>query len=362
MLFLTLLDVKADTLKESEPFYKQVFLEYDKLEVDYHESNTTLPIDFEYDNESNCEFAYFYFLSDKEKVFTSSPDAYAYKIDLYTGGGWGDNYQVIWSRPVLGTTSELVTGKGEYSTIEDLQTYYNESIWIVTDGAIKDIYLGIMHYCYQSYVADNYYFPDIYYHYNFDCTVTPYTVEEFAVMEESNQIAKDTQDAIKDQTDVMNEQKDIMEDQKEIMEEQSDTQKGILSKITEFFGGFFENMTNSLIGLIVPSKEDIADLFDRLNQFFSDTFGFLYYPFDFLYQLFDVFLNTPENYGVKLTLPGFTIMGYTVWESMDASLIFNTDWYRIFSYVRTGTGFLLCTAFLIHLRNFFDDRFGGGGS
>lgn len=351
LAFLTVLDVKADTLTEGDRLFSEVELSFDKSSLDYHESNTTLPIDYEYDNESHGENTFFYFLSDKEKLFTSSSDVYAYKVNLYTWGGWGNNSQVLWSKPVLGTSSELVTGQCEYSTIDDMQSNYNENIWIVTDGAIKDIYLGFMHYCYQGYYAGNVLYPSIYYHYKFTCNITPYTVEEYSVMKESNQIAEDTHESIKEQTGVLEEQTDIME-------EQAETTKGIFESIKEFFGSFFDN----LVGLFVPSSDEISDLFDRLNQFFSDTFGFLYYPFDFLYQLFDVFLNSEQDFSVTLTLPGFSIMGYTVWESMEAPFVVNSDIYRIFMHVRTGTGVLLAMAFIIYLRNFFDKRFGGGGS
>ena len=358
MLFLSLSDVHADTLTEGSPISCTVTLEYDKDALDYTESNTTLPIDFEYSEESNAEIAYFYFLSDKEKLFTSSSDVYAYKVLLYTWGGWGNNSQVIWSKPVLGTSSELVTGNCEYSTIDDMQTYYNENIWIVTDGAIKDIYLGFMHYCYQSFDisgGSSVYNPQIYYHYNFTCSVTPYTVEEYAVMKESNQIAKDTQESIESQTEIMEEQTDIMK-------EQAETSKGILSSITEFFGGFFDNLISSIIGLIVPGSDELSELFDRLNQFFSDTFGFLYFPFEFMYQLVDVFLNSEVNNGVTITFPGFSMMGYQIWEEMQVPVVQGgTPIYYIFTYIRMGTGCILALSFVAYLRNFFDKRFGGGG-
>lgn len=73
----------------------------------------------------------------------------------------------------------------------------------------------------------------------------------------------------------------------ELQKEQNETTKGILGKITEFFGSFFENLK----GLFVPEDGYFSDFFTRLNDFFADKLGMLYAPID----MFIKFLNTIKD-------------------------------------------------------------------
>lgn len=149
-------------------------------------------------------------------------------------------------------------------------------------------------------------------------------------------------------------------EQLEQAEEQTETQKGIWQSIKDFFGSFFDNLISSIIHVIVPTSEEMSDLFNRLNDFFAETFGFLYYPFDFIIQAFNIFLEADSATG--LTLPGFSIMGYEVWSEQTYDLASEPIVGTIFGYVRMGTGAMLAMAFLNYLRDFFDKRFGGGGN
>ena len=144
------------------------------------------------------------------------------------------------------------------------------------------------------------------------------------------------------------------------IDKQTETQKGIWQTIKDFFGSFFDNLINSIIHVIVPTSEEMSNLFNRLNDFFAETFGFLYYPFDFIIDAFNIFLEADSETG--LTFPGFSIMGYEVWPDMTYDLTSEPVVNTIFGYVRMGTGALLAMWFVNYLRNFFDKRFGGGGS
>lgn len=73
----------------------------------------------------------------------------------------------------------------------------------------------------------------------------------------------------------------------ELQEEANETSKGILGKITDFFGSFFDNLK----GLFVPEDGYFSDFFSRLNDFFSDKLGMLYAPID----MFITFLNTIKD-------------------------------------------------------------------
>ena len=160
-------------------------------------------------------------------------------------------------------------------------------------------------------------------------------------------------------------EKEILEDintdtieQTEQAKEQTETQKGIFNSIKEFFAGFFQNLIDSVVHLFVPTSDEMSDLLEQLNQFFSDTFGFLYAPFDYFIQLVNVFLSADA--GTGLTLPGFSIMGHEVWADQTYDLSSDPLVGQIFGYVRTGTGVLLACWFIMYLQNFFKERFGKG--
>ena len=73
----------------------------------------------------------------------------------------------------------------------------------------------------------------------------------------------------------------------DLQKESNETSKGILGKITDFFGSFFENLK----GLFVPEDGYFSDFFTRLNDFFADKLGMLYAPID----MFITFLNTIKD-------------------------------------------------------------------
>lgn len=80
---------------------------------------------------------------------------------------------------------------------------------------------------------------------------------------------------------------DLQEKNNELQKEQNETNKGILGKITDFFGSFFENLK----GLFVPEDGYFSDFFTRLNDFFAEKLGMLYAPID----MFITFLNTIKD-------------------------------------------------------------------
>lgn len=86
---------------------------------------------------------------------------------------------------------------------------------------------------------------------------------------------------------VQEEIRDEIKKGNELQKEQNETNKGILGKITEFFGSFFENLK----GLFVPEDGYFSDFFTRLNDFFADKLGMLYAPID----MFIKFLNTIKD-------------------------------------------------------------------
>lgn len=87
----------------------------------------------------------------------------------------------------------------------------------------------------------------------------------------------------------------------QLQQEANQTGKGILGKITDFFGSFFENVINALKSLFIPEDGYFSDFFTRLNDFFSEKLGFLYEPI----ELFLNFLNAIQNASVGAS-PGLT--------------------------------------------------------
>lgn len=151
---------------------------------------------------------------------------------------------------------------------------------------------------------------------------------------------------------------DAVEKGNDLQKEANETSKGIFASIKDFFASFFSNLINSVISLFVPSSDEMSALFDQLNQFFSDRFGFLYAPFDYMIRLCKVFTSSTGS--TSLTFPGFSIMGEQVWADQTYDLASDELVGTILGYVRTGTGILLAGYFIMFLQNFFKERFGTG--
>lgn len=158
--------------------------------------------------------------------------------------------------------------------------------------------------------------------------------------------------------DVLEDIRDNTKGTLEESKEQTETQKGIFSSIKEFFGSFFQNLIDSVIGLFVPGADEMSDLLGQLNDFFSEKFGFLYAPFDYLIQLIGVFTGSSGTTG--LTFPGFSLMGHEVWPEYTYDIAGDPVAGKVLEYVRIGTGVLLAGWFIMYLQDFFKERFGKG--
>lgn len=165
------------------------------------------------------------------------------------------------------------------------------------------------------------------------------------LQQESNQIAQDTQNQIVQGNE-------IAQDQLEVEQEQAETTKSIFEKITDFFGSFFENLINAVIGLFVPGEEEMAELFNQLNDFFADKFGFLYYPFELLTKVFNVLMT--DSTTTAMTFPGITVLGYELCPAMEIDIAQNELVGDIFGHIRMITGGTMCFAFVNYLRTKFD--------
>ena len=314
----------------------------------YLDANTALPVEFEatgYDS-SIYDYAFFYRYFGISTLFTPDKDHYAYRIVFEPNNLSYSGYGYNWLRYVVGTTGEIGGGTGVYGGL--FSSSSSPNVWYVTDGSDLPVRAAVMGYFYMGAGSNC----SISLSASINYTVYSYTKEEYASA---------IKDSIDDGNDLIEEGNKLQEDANKLQKEENETSKGILSSITDFFSSFFDNLINSIISIFVPSSEEMGALFDRLNQFFSDTFGFLYYPFEFLIQAFDVFIGSSTDVP-SLTFPEFSIMGYKVWDSQAVTFEDNEIALNLFSSIRMVSGVILSFAFVNYLRVFFDKRFGGGGS
>lgn len=93
----------------------------------------------------------------------------------------------------------------------------------------------------------------------------------------------------------------------------SDTGGGLLATIKNFFGGFFSNLINSILGLFVPSSDYFSTWFNNLNTLLSDKLGMLYAPFDLLISTLNA-IYSADTTEPGIVFPGFDWDGHTVIE------------------------------------------------
>jgi len=55
-------------------------------------------------------------------------------------------------------------------------------------------------------------------------------------------------------------------------------------------------IVNGISALFIPDQQDVSDLVGATNTFFTEKLGFLYWPFDFVVSLFDVFIHPPSTW------------------------------------------------------------------
>lgn len=89
----------------------------------------------------------------------------------------------------------------------------------------------------------------------------------------------------------------------ELQKEANQTGKGILGKITDFFGSFFDNIINAFKSLFIPEDGYFSEFFNRLNDLFSEKLGFLYSPIDLFVEFLNTILNASVDSDVGLVFP-----------------------------------------------------------
>lgn len=133
--------------------------------------------------------------------------------------------------------------------------------------------------------------------------------------------------------------------------------KNIFDKISDFFGGFFDNLINAVIGLFVPSDDDLSAFMDEMKTFLTDKLGFLGYPFEILGRLVSLVAKEGD---ANLTLPGFAIMGHVVWDDIDFDLTaLMSRFVGLTEAIKVGTSVIIVGAFLLYCQKKFNEVLGG---
>lgn len=292
---------------------------------------------------------FFHYYDHIRNFFTTNKNVYAYQIRLDISNTVFNGSNILQQSYAFGPWDQIQAGNA--SVISSSKNNSGFVIWVVTNYSEVSYYFGLLSYCHYKYnylssSTGNPWVDYFYASYNLKAdlkfTITPYTETGYYK-------------AIADNTKETNKK---LDEANKIAQDTNETTKGIFSSIKDFFGSFFQNLINAVVSLFVPSAEEMGGLFDQLNQFFSDRFGFLYAPFDYMIRLMNVFLSSTGTTGI--TLPGFSIMGYEVWSDQTYDLSSDPLVGTILGYVRIGTGILLSGYFIMFLQNFFKERFGSG--
>lgn len=70
----------------------------------------------------------------------------------------------------------------------------------------------------------------------------------------------------------------------------------ITDKLEEAKTGIISGLIDGIKGLFLPSDGYFSELFNRLNDFFKERFGFLYTPVDLLIRFCDVVMNAGTGF------------------------------------------------------------------
>lgn len=148
----------------------------------------------------------------------------------------------------------------------------------------------------------------------------------------------------------------IVEPDIEVDITEEDREQNLYYTIRNFFGGFFRNLTNALKNAIVPSSEELLALLTEMNDWFSERFGFIWYPFDLAIDIVAAFaLGEPDS---TITVPAFTINilgGIKLWDEFEADL----DPIDFLKYVRFFTSTIMCCGTVSLAIRKWDEWIGG---
>lgn len=117
-----------------------------------------------------------------------------------------------------------------------------------------------------------------------------------------------------------------------------DTEMSILASVNHFFSNFFVNMGNLLKNLVVPTGQQLSELFAKMEEFFSARLGFLWFPFDLAIDIANVFMSGEATSTFRVPPININILGGI---ELYPGGEFEVDSVGIFPYVRIATSIML---------------------
>lgn len=156
---------------------------------------------------------------------------------------------------------------------------------------------------------------------------------------------------------VLEQNNTLQEEANTLQEEANETSKNIFEKITDFFDNFFSRLGDFLLNIIVPTSEQLTEFLDRVNAWFSERLGFIWYPFSLAVDMVSALAGGAADTG--FTVPAFKLSfqgtEYTIWGDFSVDL----DAFGVFKYVRIFTSFIICGATVSLAVKKWDDWIGG---
>lgn len=103
--------------------------------------------------------------------------------------------------------------------------------------------------------------------------------------------------------------------------------------------GIISGLIDGIKGLFLPSEGYFTELFNRLNDFFKERFGFLYTPIDLLIRFCDVVLKAGTSFSgipipeiawegqvlISAQTVGFDFLGNSAFAELQRKLYFVTN-------------------------------------
>lgn len=188
-----------------------------------------------------------------------------------------------------------------------------------------------------------------------------YVIDEAGnlLLQKGNELQEEA-NALQSEEIVLQEEANTLQSQEiELQEEANKTNKSLLDKVTDFFDNFFARLGEFLLGIVVPSAEELTAFLQEVNDWFSDRLGFIWYPFSFAIDIVAALANGTADTGFQVPEFNLNILGteYQIWGGMTVDL----DAFGIFRYVRIFTSFLLVSGIVKLALDKWDEWIGGHG-
>ncbi len=166
-----------------------------------------------------------------------------------------------------------------------------------------------------------------------------------------------TNQLIQQGNDLQQEANGLQQEANDLQKEQNETSKGIFGAIKDFFGGFFANLGNTVMGWIVPTSEQLTEFLQEINDWFSARLGFIWYPFSLALDMVAALAGGSADQVFHVPALRLSILGqeYSIWGDIDVDL----DAFGIFVYVRFFTSAMLVSGIVRMAIDKWDEWIGG---